>query len=59
MPNVFTIDGETYDAINVGGDAWIVHWFKKDGTTVETLLSVSNATAEYVTRLAIKRGSWA
>jgi hypothetical protein len=56
--NVITVADEAYDAENLGGDVWIVHWFKKDGTTVEAEIIVANASAAYVVQLAIKRGSW-
>jgi hypothetical protein len=55
-------NGENYDAIYVSDGAWIVHWYKKDGTIVEALLT-SNADVPQpslvdVVRQAVRQNSW-
>jgi len=58
MSDTFTIDGEIYGAINVGGPNWMVHWFtKKQQDPLEA--TVEATTAKEAVEKAIARGSWA
>ena len=48
-----------YEAINVGGTAWMVKRRKEDGTWDEALLQSESTDPQEVIQQAIARGSWA